>query len=123
MSDEEYDWDRAARIKIARMYMGLSIEQLAAELSVDARAYRRWESGVGAIPKGVWDDVEDLIEKFEDLVDSIIDGEQTRYEIPRDGDSMMLRALSIALRERPELEPHYDTPTRETRRVRKVLSR
>jgi hypothetical protein len=64
----------------------------------------------------VWADVEALLEKFDQLIDDLIDG-PTRIEVPRDGESM-LRAVAIAVRERPELEPYYDTPTNSTRRGR-----
>lgn len=59
-STEAQELSDAAQLRVIRRGLGLTGEQLADKLSVDARTVRRWEAG-SPIPKGVWVELDDLV--------------------------------------------------------------
>ena len=102
MSVGEYVHDQAARIRCLRDYLGLSVNEMAAALSVSPRAYQNFESGRFAIPAGVMTDVADLVARLDELAGEY--AEQDTVRLPDDGCRFQLRAMGIAAAARPGLK-------------------
>lgn len=100
MSDDQYQWNQAARIRCLRDYLGLKPEELAAALKLGLRSYQRFESGGAAIPAGVLEDVAVLVHRLDELAadysqrDTLSITGMTSFE---------LRAAGIAAAANPDL--------------------
>lgn len=101
MSVGEYVHDQAARIRCLRDYLGLSVNEMAAALSVSPRAYQNFESGRFAIPAGVMTDVGDMVARLDELAGVIAEKESLCI---RGLSSFEMRAAGIAAAARPELQ-------------------
>ena len=101
MSDGEYVHDQAARIRCLRDYLGLSVNEMAAALSVSPRAYQNFESGRFAIPAGVMTDVGDMVARLDELAGVIAEQETLCIQ---GFSSFEMRAAGIAAAARPELQ-------------------
>lgn len=62
----------AAELRVVREYLGLTIEWLCADLDVQGRTGRRWESGESPIPDGVRARIEEIEQQTAALVDEAI---------------------------------------------------
>lgn len=99
-NDSVYQWGQAARLRCLRAYLGLSVSELAAALDVSVRSYQNFESGRAAIPAGVMDDVDILVDRLDDLTDEY----RGRDLLSISGmSSFELRAAGIAAAVSPEL--------------------
>ena len=101
MSDGEYVHDQAARIRCLRDYLGLSVNEMAAALSVSPRAYQNFESGRFAIPAGVMTDMAGLVDRMDELAGTFSEQEWLHIE---GMSSFEMRAAGIAAAARPELQ-------------------
>ena len=68
-------------IRAHRLYLGLSQRGMAKNLGdMDRRSYQRIETGQDPCPPGLIDTVRDLVAKFEDEVDAVIDAATTELD-------------------------------------------
>lgn len=63
-----------AEVRICREQLGLTAEQLAAELGVRVRTIHRWEHGVTPIPAGAADEIGRLTDEQDTQVEQLVLG-------------------------------------------------
>ncbi|WP_280420015.1 hypothetical protein [Nocardia carnea] len=66
------EFGRAARMWVARTYLGYDPKQMALALNVRAGTYQRWESNKDPIPTGIWDELNTLYAEFDQQVAGIV---------------------------------------------------
>lgn len=111
---------RAARLRVARAYLGLDREELAAKLNVNRANQARWESGKTPIPPGIWAELDHLYAEFDADVEAVLESAEpgpdgrrlvrvwrgvTLPDNPFPG--WTLRVVSEAMRRDPSIEPVF----------------
>lgn len=112
----DYDWGKAATMRCWREYVGLRPDEMAAVLRIAPRSYKRFENGQAAIPRGIWEKVGAVVDRFDDAVTDLLDaadkgpmrvrvwrGVSTEQPLP----GMWLRTVAMAMRENPDIEPYF----------------
>ncbi|WP_067780041.1 DUF1870 family protein [Actinomyces vulturis] len=67
------DFD-GSRLRLLRKAMGLDSAWVAARFAVNERTVRRWQAGTNPIPPDVVTGFQQLVEKYSELIESMIDG-------------------------------------------------
>ena len=81
-----------AEVRVCREQLGLTAEQLAAELGVRVRTIHRWEHGVTPIPAGAADEIGRLTDEQDTQVEQLVmlhlDQPEPVLQIPRAGEHL-----------------------------------
>ncbi|WP_280498923.1 helix-turn-helix domain-containing protein [Nocardia cyriacigeorgica] len=109
----------AARLRVARTYLGLDKDEMAAKLRVNRANQARWESGQYPIPAGIWDEIDHLYSEFDADVEALLENTEpdeagrrwVRVWRGRTADNPFpgwrLRVASEAMRRDPTIEPVF----------------
>lgn len=74
----------SAHALATRIYLGLTVNQLADILDVHERSVRRWEDPErDGPPPGVVDELTELVSRYDALVDALVDDDGDTIAIPR----------------------------------------